>query len=386
MRDVVARCEEGIAAQVISHNKQMAKMTMTLESMQDMVNVMEAAHDKQQDALSKRDAQIDKLKQELSNAKANLMMRPSKMPMGPSSSTSSTTTSKKPVSASNKKAALSLDNLAPAIFLATQKIADAISNGLQLDNNNNNNNNHNEVDDDYDMLSSSSTDQLPNTVNISKAINSVIQEAILSSSSSTTNNMNQEIDCDTTAITNAVQIAVQNAAIEASSITASSSSVVSSSEYSNSSSNGFTPIHEAVSFVQSTTNSYIMESAVFIEESEKAAEEALPTLIHEQGFKSTEHDSPSCVSSSSFSFSDTDDEDSIDQEEFSSMEELVQHVMDKDKIIFNRNDCHNKEPLKSQHYEPYSASIKQSFILPTILNRWTLFAAVVYILSQYQVL
>lgn len=380
MRDVVARCEQGIAAQVISHNKQMAKMTMTLESMQDMVNVMEAAHDKQQDALTKRDAQIDKLKQELSNAKANSMMRPSKIPMGPSSSTSSTTTSKKPVSASNKKTAPSLDDLTPAIFLATQKITDAISSGLQLDNNSNN---HNEDDDDYDMLSSSSIDQLSNTVNISRAINSVIQQVLLSSSSFTTNNMDQEIDCGTTAITNAIQNAVQNAAIEASSITTSSSFVGASSEYSNSSSNGFTPIHEAVSFVQPTTNSYIMESAVFMEEPEKAAEEALPTLIHEQDFKFTQDNSSSYASSSSFSSSDTDGEDSIDQEEFSSMEGLVQHFMDKGKIIPNHNDDHNKESPESQDYEPYTASIRQPSILPVIFNRWTFFIAVVYVLSQY---
>lgn len=216
MRDVVARCEKGIAAQVTAHNKQMAKMTNMLESMQDMIHVMEAASDKQQDALVKRDAHIAKLEQELSHVKASTMMRPSKMPVsGPSTSTSSST-SKKPATSNPKKTMTpsvpSLDMLTPAIQLATQKITEAISNGLQLDTNSNLD------DDDYDMLSASSaaaSTDLMSTADISTAVHSIIRKVIFSSSSHKSNShtMSQhDIDCDTSAITNAIQNAVQNAA------------------------------------------------------------------------------------------------------------------------------------------------------------------------------
>ncbi|CAO3643581.1 unnamed protein product [Mucor hiemalis] len=69
MRDVVARCEEGFAAQISSHEKQMDKMAQHVESLQDMMNIMESVQTKQNETLTKRDAQIEKLKQELNAIK-----------------------------------------------------------------------------------------------------------------------------------------------------------------------------------------------------------------------------------------------------------------------------------------------------------------------------
>lgn len=74
MRDVVAHCEQGFAAQIATHQKQMDKMALNLESMQDMMNIMESVHAKQNDTLSKRDAQIEKLKYELAQAKSALQV------------------------------------------------------------------------------------------------------------------------------------------------------------------------------------------------------------------------------------------------------------------------------------------------------------------------
>lgn len=389
MRDVVARCEEGIAAQVTAHNKQMAKMINTLESMQDMIHVMEAARDKHQDALVKRDAHIDKLEQELSQVKANSMMRPSKMPVctssGPAistSSSSSSSTSKKPTTAANPKktmtpsssSAPNLDMLTPAIQLATQKITEAISNGLQLDSNLN--------DDDYDMLSassSSSTDLLSTAADISTAIHSIIRKVLLSSSSLHTNTMSQhDMDCDTSAITNAIQSAVQSAA-------ATETAAPTTPNHTTK----FTPIEEAVSFVRSSTSSsFIMESAVFIQQEEplgsNVKEDAgLPQLVVQEE-ELDMHSQQDVAFSSSESDDVTDvltEDDDEEQEEFSSVEELVQHVLDKREIMPKNNNKTKVSPT-APHYEPYTASIRQPSVLPVLFNRWTLFAAIVFVLSQ----
>ncbi|KAI9268598.1 kinesin motor domain-containing protein, partial [Helicostylum pulchrum] len=61
MRDVVARCEEGFAAQIAAHQKKIDKMALHAESMQDMMNIMETVHAKHQEVLSKRDTQIEEL-------------------------------------------------------------------------------------------------------------------------------------------------------------------------------------------------------------------------------------------------------------------------------------------------------------------------------------
>lgn len=367
MRDVVARCEEGIAAQMTAHNKQMARMMTSLESMQDMLNVMEAARNKQQDALAKRDAHIDKLEQELSNAKASMMIRPSKVPAngsGPApstlpTSTSSTTTSATKKQASNPRKTMTPsvphpDMLTPAIQLATQKITAAISSGLQLDTNGNLD------DDDYDMLTSSSTstDLLSNT-GISTAIHSVIRKVLsFPLHTNNNNNMNQDIDCDTSAITNAIQNAVKNAA--ATEAVAPRCENIAE----------FTPIEEAVSFVRSSTSSsFIMESAVFIDEPNNRAveEDDLPQLVV-QG-----DDCPSAMS-------ETDDTDTITDDEFSSVEELVEHIWEKRELLPSKK---TSAKASSAPYEPYAASIRQPSVLPILFNRWTLFAAIVFVLSQY---
>ncbi|CAO0803020.1 unnamed protein product [Mucor circinelloides] len=367
MRDVVARCEEGIAAQMTAHNKQMARMMTSLESMQDMLNVMEAARNKQQDALAKRDAHIDKLEQELSNAKASMMIRPSKVPAngsGPApstlpTSTSSTTTTTTKKQASNPRKTMTPsvphpDMLTPAIQLATQKITAAISSGLQLDTNGNLD------DDDYDMLTSSSTstDLLSNT-GISTAIHSVIRKVLsFPLHTNNNNNMNQDIDCDTSAITNAIQNAVKNAA--ATEAVAPRCENIAE----------FTPIEEAVSFVRSSTSSsFIMESAVFIDEPNNRAveEDDLPQLVV-QG-----DDCPSAMS-------ETDDTDTITDDEFSSVEELVEHIWEKRELLPSKK---TSAKASSAPYEPYAASIRQPSVLPILFNRWTLFAAIVFVLSQY---
>lgn len=70
MRDVVARCEEGFAAQIATHQKKIDSMTLHVEHMQDMLSIMESQQNKKDDVLSKKDAQIEKLKQELATAAA----------------------------------------------------------------------------------------------------------------------------------------------------------------------------------------------------------------------------------------------------------------------------------------------------------------------------
>ncbi|KAL9537860.1 hypothetical protein MBANPS3_011401 [Mucor bainieri] len=379
MRDVVARCEEGIAAQVTAHNKQMAKMINTLESMQDMIQVMEAARDKYQDALVKRDAHIDKLEQELSQVKASAMMRPSKMPVSaPSTSTSASTTSSSKKPASNPKktmtpSAPNLDMLAPAIRVATQKIAEAITNGLQLDTNSNLD------DDDYDMIAASSSSDLLATASISSAVHSIIRKVLFPSSPLHTNNSNpmsqDDMDRDTSAITNAIHSAVQSAA--------ATEAVAHTTTSGDHSTTDFTPIQEAVSFVQSSTSSsFIMESAVFIDEGETpidaSVEDAdLPQLVQEQ-------EEDDCGEDAALSEADATDVPTCDEEEeeeeFSSVEELVQHVLDKRELVPNNE--HTKAASTPSHYEPYTASIRQPSVLPILFNRWTLFATIVFVLSR----
>ncbi|OBZ89145.1 Kinesin-related protein 4 [Choanephora cucurbitarum] len=70
MQDVVARCEEVFAAQVARHQRQMDRMTTTIESLQSALRVRESVNTKQNETLTKRDAYIEKLKRELNTYQA----------------------------------------------------------------------------------------------------------------------------------------------------------------------------------------------------------------------------------------------------------------------------------------------------------------------------
>lgn len=65
MRDVVARCEEGFAAQIATHQKKIDSMTLQVEQTQDMLSIMKSVNAKKDDILSKKNSQIEKLQQEL---------------------------------------------------------------------------------------------------------------------------------------------------------------------------------------------------------------------------------------------------------------------------------------------------------------------------------
>lgn len=140
MRDVVARCEQGFAAQIASHQREMAAMKQHAESMQDMVRVLESVQAKQAETLARREAQIAKLEQDLAVATTENLV----VVAAPPKPTTSTNTNK-PVSRPsmyrasrtptvnhNKKttAPINLQDFSSAITLAAQRIAGAVSSGV----------------------------------------------------------------------------------------------------------------------------------------------------------------------------------------------------------------------------------------------------------------
>ncbi|KAI8052663.1 P-loop containing nucleoside triphosphate hydrolase protein [Thamnidium elegans] len=282
MRDVVARCEEGFAAQITTHQKQMDKMSLDVELMRDMMNIMESAHAKQTDALSKRDAQIEKLKQELSASKTRATKMPiSRQTKTPKSSlhpafiptiestkvplskvpelqenihTPKIELPKKPVLSDTKvtQPTITLQDFNPAISLAVKHISEAISTGLS----------HSsppqgqEDEAEYDMLTSCL--EPPNSnqsiVDISNAISHVLKTVI----SSTVLNQEQKVDDSKQTITQALKNAIQHSTVK-----------------------NFIPIHEAVAFIQvaSLTEFVNPSQLVLVDEEKPLTAEGLPELI-----------------------------------------------------------------------------------------------------------
>lgn len=109
MRDVVARCEEGFAAQILAHELQMDKMTLHVKAMQADMKIMK-------EVLSERDAQISKLKLENNCLKAK-------------PETVETSTQTTPACTSSATQTPPMSDLAPAIVQVVQHISEAISTG-----------------------------------------------------------------------------------------------------------------------------------------------------------------------------------------------------------------------------------------------------------------
>lgn len=212
MRDVVARCEEGFAAQILVHEKQMDKMTLHVKSMQDDMKIMA-------ETLSERDAQLLKLKLESDDLKEML-----KKPKIVEASTQTT-----PAYTSSATQTPPMSNLTPAIVQAVQHISEAISTGLNAERNN-------------DALSC--PDQ---QVDISQAVSSVFQNVV----ASTILNKPRDVDVPKHTITQALQTAIQ-----------SSLDVTPD----------FIPIHEAVLFLQFANNYPITQTISIIEEEEEVPE------------------------------------------------------------------------------------------------------------------
>lgn len=287
MRDVVARCEEGFSAQITTHQKQMDKMAQDVESMRDMVNVMESAHVKQTDALSKRDAQIEKLKQELSASKS--LARVTKMPISKQTKTPRSSLhptfiptmestkvpvskvpelqehvhippsspkielSKKPVLPDTKitQPTVTLQDFNPAISLAVKHISEAISTGLS------HSSSPQQQDDEleYDMMTSCLEPPNQSIVDISNAISHVFKAVI----SSTVLNREQKVDDSKQTITQALKNAIQHSTVK-----------------------NFTPIHEAVAFIQIAPLTEFVSPLVPVNE-EPPIDKDLPELIVTEG-------------------------------------------------------------------------------------------------------
>ncbi|KAG2194188.1 hypothetical protein INT47_007920 [Mucor saturninus] len=104
MRDVVARCEEGFAAQILAHEIQMDKMTLHVKAMQADMKIM-------REVLSERDALI-----------ADLRAKPK---------TVETSTQTHPTPASHSATQTPpMSDLTPAIVQSVQHISEAITTGL----------------------------------------------------------------------------------------------------------------------------------------------------------------------------------------------------------------------------------------------------------------
>lgn len=339
MRDVVARCEEGFAAQIALHQKQMDKMAMNVESMQDMLNVMGSVHGKQVDALAMRDAQIDKLKQELSAAKA---MRPSKIP---------NTTNK-----------LTVEDLTPAISLAVEKVTHAISSGLRVE------------DEEYDMVNSVHDSVLQ------QAIRGVFEGVIHSRM-----NKNQEGNVDTSALIQAVkQGVIQNTPTPCVQLTDIAPE--------------FMSIHEAVSFIVLDDHHYrTMASTCLIEpvvEEEEEGED-LPALFHfkqELIFNDLEeeeslHDNDPSDVKTDINEEEEEDEDenptfSITQNQVCIYNDTEVEVEQLEVQSLQHPIIKQKVPLMDLEYEPYNASIEQPFPFSFLFNQWTLLFIITYFLLQ----
>lgn len=465
MRDVVARCEEGFAAQITTHQKQMDKITQEYESMRDMKNILEATHQKQLDALSKRDAQIEKLKQDLAAAKSTTTTRATKMPIlrqtktprstqhppftpTPTSTSPAfiipTTTSLSSPSSSKvtelqenvniptpkkhlhfdltkkepavdttkvpeptKPTTMTLHDFTPAISLAVHHISEAISTGLSIKPEEQQQQDQDE--DEYDMLdsclepSSTIVHRRP-MKDISTAISTAFENVITSTISHPQQPVQIPKEAITSALKNAVQYSIRT---------------------------NFTPIHEAVSFVQPCSvpeyitaaspleieheeeipvlvidNDYVImakdkavnteqemgistqeekaisstqqEKEISAEEKHIPAEEERPELMSElkQDIPNPTETIPTVeltkeTLSPEFIIPD-DHVAQVEQELFSEIQEDVS--------VWNEEE-YDSEQLTMDH-EPYTYSVNQPSTLSFVFNRWTVVCLVVYIVFQ----
>lgn len=344
MRDVVARCEEGFAAQITAHQKQMDKVLIRVESMQAMINHMNSVHAKQNELLFKRDARIEQLETELNRIQAASNLTQPNPPPSPTPShlhslqdmplTQATQTDYKPTTQATQTEAYNTPTIAstqtddlftPAISVAVQHVSEAISAGLSYKKEN-------------DGLLTSFTEH----VDLSKAVSSLFQGVL----SSLVFNKPQEIHVPKNTITQALQNVIQSAV----------SSVVISSPPSTL----FTSIDEAVSFIEFKNNSpsFVYDHTMLIEEKE----EVLPELLSEYSVSEDESeeeedffwDNKNLICNSS-------DDSDVETIALSANEEVVCKPKGI-KLTVEVND---------DGYVPYSRSLKQPLLRSLIFNRWS---------------
>lgn len=427
MRDVVARCEEGFAAQIDIHQKQMDKMTQHVESIQDMMNIMESVHVKQNDTLAKRDAQVEKLKQELAAIKSaqlqNTVMK--------STSTSTAKATKTPIRATKtpqrqpifppptatllppvpalqqapasppapmptplpkpikEQPEFMLDTMTPSITHAVQNITDAICTGLQQ---------QLPQEEDYDMLSSTVEDsQITST--ISDALTTIFKNALTPSK---VFNEHEEIDISKNTIINALQSAIQSSLTSSVASTTATSTMIP----------GFTTINEAVSFVEylKEPTSIIAPNSITLIEKEIEVPELIeeqieaPELIEEQievpeltvkeddeEFEPIELEEAESIIFDNTKmnicrYEDSVMKDSSDEEMIEASEnEAVEDEVVKGTPLIESSVVEESitiTPCVDPTYEPYSKSINQLTPLMFVFNRWAIISALVYILLQ----
>ncbi|KAI9268594.1 P-loop containing nucleoside triphosphate hydrolase protein [Helicostylum pulchrum] len=422
MRDVVARCEEGFSAQITTHQKQMDKMAQDVESMRDMVNIMESAHAKQTDALSKRDAQIEKLKQELSSSKSS---RTTKMPISRQTKTPRSSLHpafiptmestkvpmskvpelqehvhipqppppppppkielpKKPVLSDTKltQPTVTLQDFNPAISLAVKHISEAISTGLT------HSPSPQEQDDDeveYDMMTSCLEPPNQSIVDISDAISRVFKAVI----SSTVLNQEQKVDDSKQTITQALKNAIQHSTVK-----------------------NFIPIHEAVAFIQVAPLTEFVNPSQLVPVNEEpliaedlselvVTDDELPELeeeiVQELSVLECPAEEHMVQELSALERSAAEEElleytaeKKMTEEELATTEKkMVQELptAEKEKAIISEQDLSRQNQICNEESdsfieEAYSHSINQSSTLSFIFNKWTVMCFAVYIFFQ----
>ncbi|GAA5803773.1 hypothetical protein HPULCUR_009257 [Helicostylum pulchrum] len=425
MRDVVARCEEGFSAQITTHQKQMDKMAQDVESMRDMVNIMESAHAKQTDALSKRDAQIEKLKQELSASKSS---RTTKMPISRQTKTPRSSLHpafiptmestkvpmskvlelqehvhipqpppppppppppkielpKKPVLSDTKltQPTVTLQDFNPAISLAVKHISEAISTGLT------HSPSPQEQDDDeveYDMMTSCLEPPNQSIVDISDAISRVFKAVI----SSTVLNQEQKVDDSKQTITQALKNAIQHSTVK-----------------------NFIPIHEAVAFIQVAPLTEFVNPSQLVPVNEEpliaedlselvVTDDELPELeeeiVQELSVLECPAEEHMVQELSALERSAAEEElleytaeKKMTEEELATTEKkMVQELptAEKEKAIISEQDLSRQNQICNEESdsfieEAYSHSINQSSTLSFIFNKWTVMCFAVYIFFQ----
>lgn len=358
MRDVVARCEEGFAAQIAAHQKKIDKMALHAESMQDMMNIMETVHAKHKDVLSKRDTQIEELKQEISSIKSrqveseseSLTTLSSFLPTPTHSFTQ--TPAYTPLLKTQATQTPTDDLLTPAILVAVQHISEAISAGLQVS--------HKEDDD---MLTS-----FTDHVDLSKAVSSVFQGVL----SSIVFNKRQEIHVPKNTITQALQNAIKN----------SSTSPIIAPE--------IISIDEAVSFIECMNrHSFIHTLGAIEQQQQQEEEEDIPNLTvsdymledddddddeDEEDYLFWENKNPICNSS------DDSDVETIEQNGIESETTAVEITTDEKDTDETEQELIQEE---SSDYRPYSKSVNQPLLRSILFNRWSVICcAALYILYK----
>ncbi|RCH90981.1 Kinesin-like protein kip2, partial [Rhizopus stolonifer] len=408
MRDVVARCEEGFAAQIEAHQRQMEKMAMNIESMQDTLRVMESVNAKQNETLSKREAHIEKLKQELAASTAAAAaqassLRASKVP------TTSLSSKQKIIDGLEVKKAQQIKDEQEAIEALKQEKTEALARAqdmaellkkekaealrreqdmaealkqeqkrIEILRQERNEILKKEQQQINEAMRKDQEEQELKMADLTVAISSAAQmitdaisngmqisveedyDMMTTSSVSSAEDVNQAIThtienviaaslstkstVDTTAITSAIQSAIQSSILSSSMSTHSTSA----------STPEFTTIQEAISFIQSDPIQ-LYESFCIVDQ-----DDDVPELILQNSLQKSQHWT-------------------TEQCQNFEIEPIRQDIPYTDRAIVNHDSMTTQDDI----YKPYSVSIEQPSVFGFLLNRWTFLFAVVYFFSQY---